>query len=190
MAVLFMTTYLLIISFGQTKLEWYDAPIYPIAAIMIGLGLERCFEGICQFMKFRPVLKYIMFALFVLLIFGSPYMRIIDKVYHPSDNWDQVQYGYYLKEMARVKPDLKKYTVSDYGYNAHLLFYAKVLNYNDQFDIKINLDNDLQFSNGELVVTCLQGRMPEIEQKYDCRILYSSDRCKTYLIERKKQYGL
>ncbi|MBN1424033.1 glycosyltransferase family 39 protein, partial [Candidatus Fermentibacteria bacterium] len=37
---LVVLAFLLVISAGQTKLEWYDAPIYPLAAIIVAVGLE------------------------------------------------------------------------------------------------------------------------------------------------------
>jgi len=41
LGLFYLSSYLLIVSFAQTKLPWYDAPVYPIASMMVGIGLSK-----------------------------------------------------------------------------------------------------------------------------------------------------
>jgi 4-amino-4-deoxy-L-arabinose transferase-like glycosyltransferase len=40
----YLIGYLLIISLAKTKLDWYDNPLYPIAALVIGVGISEIFN--------------------------------------------------------------------------------------------------------------------------------------------------
>ena len=118
-------SFLLIISFSATKLHWYDAPVYPLASLLVSLGIYYLFEKIQNKIQTTKLfLSFVFPVLFCLAIFGWPYKNIIDKV-------DQqeifAQYEAYGSFMERIK-EYDRYKIGFQGYNAHVLFYVHAYN--------------------------------------------------------------
>jgi 4-amino-4-deoxy-L-arabinose transferase-like glycosyltransferase len=131
-SVLMIGTFFLIISLAQTKLKWYDVPLYPFLAIIIAVFINYVFQFLKNVdwrnkMLSANVIPY----LFLFLICITPYQNILDKTYHPKEvYWDKDFYeiSYYLKDAVKGEYDLNdQYLLYD-GYNAHNLFYLNILN--------------------------------------------------------------
>jgi 4-amino-4-deoxy-L-arabinose transferase-like glycosyltransferase len=134
-AVIF--TYWLIISLSQTKLEWYDAPLYPLMAMLVAIAIYQAFLFIRRLRESRiPHSLHSIFVfhyMFVILLLFFPYQRIMKKFYlHDEKPWDKKLYSlsYRLRKESR-KPGLLhgiKYLYD--GHRAHLELYVKEVNSN------------------------------------------------------------
>ncbi len=131
---LMVTTFFLVISTAQTKLEWYDVPLYPFLAILIAVFIFYVFNFLENFKWINKILRLnVTPFLFLFLIAFKPYQRIFDKTYKPKEySWDKDFYeiGYFLKDAVKGKYDLNNNYLLYDGYNAHNLFYLNVLNDN------------------------------------------------------------
>ncbi len=119
MQFLFITvlSYLLIVSFSNTKLLWYDAPVFPLLAIITALGIEKMSILLNNRFKVNQLL-------FMFIFFALPYYKTIKSVYSTSDSNPQHHYGLFMRELL----DYKEYTVVNTGYSSHISFYQKVYN--------------------------------------------------------------
>ena len=139
------STYLFVISSAGTKLEWYEAPLFPVlvglAAIPIHAILQVTFtEGWSRSAVARHALPWV----FLLMVFEHPYGRMIGRTYFPKEfPWDEDLYrgSYYLHRAVRSGP-LEADVLCFDGYNAHLLFYIRLLNEQGR-DFRLTSKHDL-----------------------------------------------
>lgn len=124
-------TYLYVIRTAGTKLEWYEAPLFPIlgglAAVPLYAVLQWTFsEQWSAGLLARRVLPWV----FLFLVFVQPYSRTIGRTYFPKAYpWDENVYAgsHYMKEAVRGGP-LEANVLCHDAYNAHLIFYLNILN--------------------------------------------------------------
>jgi 4-amino-4-deoxy-L-arabinose transferase-like glycosyltransferase len=123
--------YFLIISSAQTKLQWYDMPLYPLMTLIIGVGFNIVFNFIIFLIsEFRK--KWLMIIPFAIIViaFVDPYKNISQKVSRKSElPWDEKLYqiSHYLRNQIRDKKDLTGYKLFYDEYNLQLVFYTNIL---------------------------------------------------------------
>lgn len=120
-------TYFLIISISQTKLNWYDAPLYPFMAINVACFLSLIFKLLSEWELITKTLKPNLIPyIFLFLVMLTPYNNIISKTYKPveaSNEKDFYEISHFLKKSVKGKYQIDNYTLLYNGYNAHLDFY-------------------------------------------------------------------
>lgn len=183
--------YLLIISSAQTKLPWYDAPLYPMMSLLIGLGVAEFLQSLANYYTIsNKNLKVAFSALMIIVLFSLPYLDMLYlKIYtHQGMIYDwskkndpQLMYGSYFKQLQQEQPTLKKfYVANNDDYNAHLLFYTKKYNHFNNNEINV-LPAKHSFMAGDIVVSC----NPEVKQylkhkyKYKLNLLHTNGFCQT-----------
>ena len=129
---LLVITFFLVISFGKTKLEWYDAPLYPLLSLLMAIFIYFIFDLLKNSKLINATfIKNPIPYLFLFLVFYTPYLRTWDKTYLPYEtSWDAESYeiGYFLKNAIKGKYDVhNKYLVYE-GYTAQNEFYLRILN--------------------------------------------------------------
>lgn len=124
-----LLSFLLIISLAKTKLEWYDAPLYPFIAILAGIFIYFIYSVLTE-LKFNQLNFNILPLLFLFFVFIKPYTLIIDKTYMPIENsWDKDFYNgsYYLKAILKGEKLSDGLIFYVEGYNPQVRFYIKML---------------------------------------------------------------
>ena len=130
--ILLLTTYFIVISAAQTKLEWYDAPMYPFLSMIIAI----CIYSIFNYLKKKAFLqKYVKYNIFPFIFLGviylKPYIKIFNKTFLPKEySWEKEFYsvGYFLQDAVKGKYNIDGHYLLHDGYNAHNMFYVKILN--------------------------------------------------------------
>ncbi|MEO1402919.1 MAG: glycosyltransferase family 39 protein [Cyanobacteria bacterium J06635_1] len=195
------SSYLLIISLSKTKLPWYDAQFYPLASIVIGLGCSEILALVQNIVSeyrtglLRPkktIVKYVLIASLVTLPYANTFYATIYQnkgLLYTSVNNPRLMYGDYLKHITRSQPFLERFTVFynpiivySQPYNAHLLFYSKVLNL-DKYSINLKTDREQLIAN-EVVLTCDPESSDVIRTGYKAGSIDSVNNCQTYRIQR------
>lgn len=124
---LFITifSYFLIVSMGQTKLFWYDVPLFPLMAICSAVPIYVFIEVIqnTKWMDSQYNTNSFVYS-FLLILFTYPYYLTVDKISFPKDTHNDM--AYYLKKRPLDKN--KRYQILFDNYEAHNLFYSKALN--------------------------------------------------------------
>lgn len=125
---LVIISFLLIISFSGTKLYHYDAPIYPLLALLIAqLGLilkeNNNLLNTLNISKLPIAPKRIITFIF-LIFFIHSYYQIIDSIYLKEPHKATNEYAWFM----RRNQETKNYFVAVKKYNAHLEFYKQAFN--------------------------------------------------------------
>ena len=192
-AIFYLTCYFTIISLGKTKITWYSLPIYPIASLVIGVGLTEIFNAILNSFHIDNLKRQLIFSLTAIAIFILPYFDITYNLVYKqdllsSDRNSEVIYGDYFEQIFKDMPQLTKFTAVSNEYNAHLLFYAKSANLTKNYSIssvfKYQSHKPNKFTPGEVVVTCKSDVTKRLAEKYNLKLLHSNDSCSTFNIEK------
>lgn len=130
----YLISYLLIISLAKTKLNWYDNPFYPIAALVIGVGISEIFKWLKNYFSINALKHQLIFALTVISIFSIPYFNTTYNLLYKEErlSFEQydplIRYRDYFQEVFKDMPQLNNFTAVSNNYNAHLVFYSKLAN--------------------------------------------------------------
>ncbi|MEG4454703.1 glycosyltransferase family 39 protein [Microcoleus sp. N9_A1] len=191
----YLTLYFTIVSFAKTKLTWYIIPLYPIASLVIGVGLTEIFKAILNSFPVNDLKRQLIFILTAIAIFILPYFDITYNLVYKQDllsfdtRGSEVMYGDYFQEMFNDVPQLTKFTAVSNKYNAHLIFYAEVANFQNNYSISSVVhyqqqNKNKKFNPGEVVVTCEYEVTKRLGQQYNLKSLHSNDFCSTFTIEK------
>ncbi len=185
---LMIATFFLIISAAQTKLEWYDVPLYPFLAILISIFIYYLFQSLknAKWIKKTSMSNVISF-LFLFFIGIIPYQKILNKIYKSKEHDKHEHFyeiGYFLKNAIKGKHDLHdQYLLYD-GYYAHNLFYLKILN---DKGIKISFKDWKKLTFYDVVIAHQNNVKEYVENHYKYQIVYTQGTVKKYKIHGKKE---
>jgi len=193
-------TFLLIISISKTKPIWYDAPVYPLLAIIVGLGMEKIYLGLKDYLQLNQLRNSILTILFLIGIFGSVYQKQMRQSYWVSQLWTVPEQKRFKMFMDQI-PQFKNYTIFIANYNAPIIFYKKVYGKNG-YDIDVKqlnpfvpngsatkkkLGKDLVFSNGEHVIICENSLKKELQEFYTYNVLKKWKSCELVVIQTETE---
>jgi 4-amino-4-deoxy-L-arabinose transferase-like glycosyltransferase len=190
-ATLFLVCDLLVISFSQTKLPWYDAPFYPMASLLVGLGISSTFDAVLNFNRmYNRHIRLCILGLLFACTFSIPYLSVAYSTIYKNHGiiygWSrpsnpQLKYGEYIKQLEIIHPEIKSYYVVNDDYNSHLLFYVKVANLKDR-SIKI-ISSDQVSHTATPLVTCDPTVKKQLEQRYNMSLIHSNHPCYTFHVK-------
>ncbi len=175
--------YFILISLSQTKLEWYDVPMYPFIAIFIAFfiwivaNILKNTSAVTDHLNSKLVP-----ALLCFFICLGPYRNIVHKTYKPEEYaWDKEFYeiGYYLKKGIKAEVGLNHTKLLYDGYNAQIKFYIHILQ-DKGIDIQLSSWDDLHI--GDIVIAHQQYVKGYIADHYKNIVLYTSGQINNYLI--------
>jgi hypothetical protein len=173
---------------AQTKLEWYDVPLYPYLSILIAIFIFYIFDYLQKNSWFNQSLSVnIIPFIFLFLIGIEPYKKIIDKTYKPKEyGWDLDFYeiSYFLKNAVNGKYDLNHHYLVYEGYNAHLLFYIKILN---DKGIDISFKDWSKLLPNDTVIVSQHYLKEFIEKNYDFKLINACGNLLIYKIYGTKK---
>jgi len=159
-------TILLIISNSDTKCEWYHAGMFPLMAIVVGIGINWLHRTIHVFiLDEKHWTKLLVTVSFVCLIFVYPYIKIIEQVNFSSKYWIEERYGEFMR---KVDPDLKYSVVSERDVNTCVMFYTQVLTKIEDKEVDLKTYNS-QYQVGEIVMC--SNNTSWVQNRYDISIL-------------------
>ena len=162
--LIMVMVYLAIISYPIVKLEWYDAPAYPVLVIGLSLGI---YESLSSFKKMRNTKTIIYLTVFFLLF---PLFQIykINSQTLPKDPLEND--GYAIRFLNINNPEIKHYKVllysKHYQHYDQANFYIKASNIERNTDIKlINQIGNITFGD---TVLCSQSFMVDsLKSKFE-----------------------
>jgi 4-amino-4-deoxy-L-arabinose transferase-like glycosyltransferase len=183
--------FMLIITFSASKKGWYEAPIYPYLAILIGNGLVwlwQQFKNILNHSK-NMVLKI---GLWMMLIWFMmiPYWRIFKKFQGNTDTlygWEQRQYAPFMMEIGTKM----NFYVLQTGYNSAIEFAKNVLNENPTFKTHSLSIHDKQLypihiKMGDKVMYCEAAARDSLDKYFMYKVLEIQRDCKLVEIVQRK----
>lgn len=163
-------SYLLIISFSQTKLPWYDAPLYPLLAILVATAIYQVFQALMVWSKkssFFPTSSWIIYAM--IFLFLVPYVRIVTQFTHFKLTGDDEQFAYMMKRIEKNRAS-KDYYICASGQYPQLSFYTGYYNKIKDYQLEIVKDAEGLAVNDE-VMFCQNSRKQLLEENFEYEIL-------------------
>jgi len=185
---LMIITFFLVISTAQTKLEWYDVPLYPFLAILIAIFIFFVFDLLqnIKWINQKHTINVTPF-LFLFLIGIIPYQKILDKTYKPKEySWDKDFYeiGYFLKDAVKEKYDLNNQYLLYDGYNAQNLFYLNILN---DKGTQISFKDWGNLSSSDIAIAYQNHVKQYLVEHYNNKVIQIKGNVVTYKIYGRKE---
>ena len=159
-------TFLLVISAAKTKLNWYALPAYPFLSILVGVFIYIVFLFIKEKKRF---FKYNIVAyVFVLLIFITPYIRVLKRTNNYREFYgDYYRISYYLRDIIKGEKQGDNFLVVYNDYAPHIRFYINILNEKGK---NISFKEKEKLEAGEIIL-CSQDEVKEyIKENYEYKI--------------------
>lgn len=186
-SMLMSSLFLIVISNSQTKLEWYDVPLYPYLALLASIFIYFIYQYIQNLTLVNMQLKWnVLPYVFLFFISLLPYQKILDKTYFPKESeWDADFYamGYFLKDAIKGNQNVQNCFVLYDGYFAQNLFYINILN---DKGININLKDWKKLNNGDQVISTQKIINDYLTENYILKSIMVSNRVTKYEIVATK----
>ena len=181
------SVFLFLIS-GGTINSWYDAPVFPLLAMLAGIGFSTMLKAFHHNLSIETTWKKALLTLiFTATFFSYPYAKIIEKVYKPNTNADR--YGKFMKQLEQQKMLPKDAFVFYSWRNSSFLFYEKIYNEIKGWEIQScgvrgNFSNCASLpSIGQKVIICRSEFIDEFEKSYQFTLLSQMENCRFYTID-------
>ena len=181
--------FMAVISAASTKLAWYDAPIYPLLALMLGGGLAVMARRVAHGRMAAPK-KWRGALLLVLAVVPSAValQRRLAKEHGRRYDEAELTYGRFLRDPAatpgrRFTLLHRSFVPATRTYNAPLEFYARAHQQQhpgDTVDVRYAAG---QLPAGRMVLVCGAAARAALTQRYHTRVLYTADSCCTLRVQ-------
>jgi 4-amino-4-deoxy-L-arabinose transferase-like glycosyltransferase len=192
--VLVVGTFLFIISNGCVN-DWYDAPVYPLLAMLVGIGLSFLYRVLV--VRFSPnpsLLRQVLYGLcFFIIFFAFPYQQKLTRIAQVQETDIEEKYGLVVRDLAQQHPEWRKYVLAHDSYQAQFLFSMHAY---QQKGFALTAEKRREFPNDTLFLAAFQSAekvlvfQKEIEAllqtRYELEWLYTRDEYKLYRIVRIK----
>jgi 4-amino-4-deoxy-L-arabinose transferase-like glycosyltransferase len=181
-------SFLFIIS-GGTINSWYDAPVFPLLAMLTGLGIGQVFNWANGNLLPGSAFRHLFAFLFTIALFSYPYYKTItEQVYQPKYQAQDMKYGDFFKLLRRHHPDRRSLFVFYEPVNTHFHFYQYIYNNHFGFNIRscgwepiVNCPETPQ--PGELIMVCDPGILAQVKEQYGGEIIMEHEGCVLMNIE-------
>ena len=184
LGVIFCIFYFLIISWPPVKLNYYDAPLYPILALLIATGLYRLYN-FCLTQYDTPVWIFILVGA---IWFSIPYRSIIQKNLEYLPN-DFLQYdGFAIRELSRTNPELKKYKILFYPEHIEHIdqmnFYVKALKQSKNYNLEI-VQSAGQLKNFDIVLCSQPRSLDSLKARFELEEIQKLEKATLFKIKKR-----
>lgn len=125
-----------LISAGTAN-DWYIAPIFPMLAICMGMTLYWLIEQVIAAAATltHPWKIWAAQWIICLAVLAVPYKSVLDQTLHPKDEAWEHQYGYVIRRLPRVAPEIREFKVLVNGFLPSLSYYCRL--FSDNYGYKI-----------------------------------------------------
>ncbi len=177
---LVMFCYTLVLSFSQTKTDWYIAPNYLFGSYVITLGSIVLYKYITHVSEQSRRLLYIGIGVSWTLL----YITVMRNVHNPQPIHKDEKYGLFMKKLAKENPGIKQYTIVDNNFGTTASFYKEMYNSKD-IDYAIGYQRHFALNNDQLIMSCLNNVLNPVNKLYQTETVRHWDDCKLLKIISK-----
>lgn len=178
--------FLAVVSSANTQMLWYNAPVYPFAALLAAIAiywLVEVLQNVVQNLSFNVVPYILVIGLMI-----TPYKTIFNHVSPPKFQYDweyEAQaLNFYLIDAYKADKNLNGYFwVDNDDYNPYIDFYIRMFEKNKGQIIAPKKLKDLK--TGDTVIGFLNDIKPKIEAAYTYTLLEEKEFVKVYKITGK-----
>lgn len=182
-------TFMVVLAITQTKLPWYDAPMYPLLALLAAAGLLQMARAVAaqQHWQPGPVARLGALALVVVLPYWAQ-CRVLVRIYDHRYAVPALRLGNHLRHQQEAAPDLREYYLGEDGtFNDSPLFYLAATERQAGHYIRRVPPQKLnETSAGQVVVVCGAATRRTWEKWYRTRLILQTDSCVTLRLEARR----
>ncbi|MCB0696381.1 MAG: glycosyltransferase family 39 protein [Chitinophagaceae bacterium] len=171
-------SFLVIISFAETKLFWYVIPTYPLLSILAAIAVHSIFTPVPK----SKDKKYIILVVSAVIVYLLAYNNILNNVLKPQVNkYDRLNAIIeYIKEGMAGKRDIRKAGIVYGEYQQDIIWYEHVCD-------GISYKNFQDFKQGEHAIVRTDEAAAVIRDMYDCELVHDHYGVKIYEINGWKK---
>ncbi len=171
----------LIFSFGQTKLIWYDAPIYPLLSVWVAVSIHFIYKQVVKTknVEGKEWTRMGFAMLFILVLFAVPYMRTVSKHYHAKVADPRNDYGEFFKQ----NKDLNELAIFHDTYNSSLDFYLEVAKKSNKNFYRVKLS---EMKAGQKYLVCESEYKHKMFRYFKTEVERKTKYCKYYHLVKRK----
>ncbi|MDW3648335.1 MAG: glycosyltransferase family 39 protein [Bacteroidia bacterium] len=184
LASLSLASFFLIISFSVTKLEWYDAALYPLLAMITASALYMLWSAGRELMARSPYFSQSFNYILIFLLFAFPYYWINSEFHVYKLLYPEEKFAYIMEQVDR-KLEVKDYYLAAPMGIPHASFYAAYYNRAKKFNIRL-IDSVSNLKTGEYVMACHDDFVEAIKEKYEVYRAEMYDQCRLFEIKGRK----
>jgi 4-amino-4-deoxy-L-arabinose transferase-like glycosyltransferase len=171
-SMLLSATFLLVISISETKLLWYDLPVYPLLAVAGAMVFIRISEAVANLAAGVP--KNAVLAL-LLVVFSI--MPLKEAWYIIENDIDDRRYGNFYAAAYCMRGDVlpmpKKYSYLYEGYQPHLWLYSFQMKQKG-YEIKlVPFDSKHKFALNEIVLANQESVVKKVEDTLSMETIHN-----------------
>lgn len=170
--------HLLVISTAKTKLPHYDVVMYPLLAVLAGVGLWHAVTLLREAWR-RPAMRATVLGLGLSggVIFGvAPYSTLMKKVWNPTLTEDEHKYGYLFRELEAHHGGLKSFKLVAPVFEAQAVYYAGLFNRKKGYHIELE-DFPKRVQVGDTIMVCNRQFIDYLFNTYHLQGLVTYDQC-------------
>ena len=164
-----------ILSYPLVKLMWYDAPVYPLLALICGIGFVAGWDWVADKLKLTAGPRQWVAIVFTILVFALPVHSMYQQnaaAYLPVDILERE--GFSIRDLEQSLPEVRQYNVLMLaGQNAHYTqvdFYLNLFNRYKGYEISLLRDTAL-VRPGDLVLCCQETQLQWLEANFAGEVL-------------------
>lgn len=188
--VAFVAGWLVVISTAKSKLEWYDAPIYPALALLVGLGLSILYQNLLGLYLPRVGRAggwLLRVGLFMAFFYGGYYAiarQIVEERHSDFGAGPDGYLGRYITKVAHDQPQLTDITMlTDGGYYAVLKYYIMQFEHQPDHHLELGHGKDARrLPAGKTVVLCDPTYRAALDSAFQVVELHQDTPCQTLLL--------
>lgn len=178
--------HLAVISSSQTKVPHYEVVLYPLLAMLAGIGLWQLLATIKTNWadeSQRPAMAALALVVLVFL-FVKPYASVMQQVYKPRLTRDDYKYGYLFREIEAHHGDLKRFKLLAPVFEAQAVYYAGLFNRKKGYDIELE-DFPKRVEVGDTIMVCNRDYIDFLFKNFRLQGLASYEQCFVARVEEK-----
>ncbi len=177
-------TYLIILTRMETKLEWYDVPLFPFLSLIAATFIVLVVNAIAKRKWWVGTVGKWGFVCFVLaVLFFPPYSASFEKTRNPENKKWKYMLSYCLQDAVRGKIEIDGLTVPMDRYSPQYHFYLEILK---QDGVDVTRKSWSQLVPGETVLATDRDRKKMMEPLYAYLLIRDVGNAKVYEILAKR----
>ena len=165
--------YFLLISYPQVKLDWYDAPLYPLIALFLTISLYHLIALLVKMEMARNTL----FIVLILAAASPNFIQIIKSKINSNQQIEALEFeGHFLDQLGKMKVSNKKITIykkeQEKEHNDHVLFYERAM-LKDEYEITYKTKPKFNFL--EIVLVSQEDLKKKMNDLYQYKVLLTDE---------------
>jgi hypothetical protein len=182
LGVVFCLTYFLLISYPKVKLDWYDAPLFPILSLLIAMSLYQLIDVL----KVKPIVRTIILVIITTVLVIKPYYDVYQSNINTLPKIPFEYDGYAIKKMSKRYPELSNCKVlMSVDHTEHIdqaNFYVKALNIEKDFNFEIIHDINA-LKKGDFVICSQPKNLEALNQHFNMKTIDVFHKAKLFKVE-------